>query len=132
MKNPSSIPSQLRAMTSADAATLLMKTFPVGSAGYSEAFRLMSHRSWKRPDQIRLARFYLQKMPFASEKPYAVFSSFMAIPSLVHVMRELIPQKKEDRQLVHYHLIPVLKKHVRSEKGRSAVRSLSNELSPPA
>lgn len=126
------MPNQLRALASADAATLLMKTFPAGSAGYSEAFRLISHRSWKRPDQIRLARFYLQKMPFASEKPYAVFSSFMAIPSLVHVMRELLPQNKEDRQLVHYHLIPVLNKYVRSEKGRIALRSLLNELSSPA
>jgi hypothetical protein len=128
MRSDNLIEHRLKNLASDEAATLLMATFPVESAGYSGAFRVMSHRSWKRPDQVRLARFYLQKMPYASAMPYEILSSFMALPALIAVLRERLPADSDDRQLVAYHLIPALTKNIRSERDRIAVDYLSDEL----
>ncbi|MFA6070214.1 MAG: hypothetical protein WC810_16655 [Janthinobacterium sp.] len=63
----------LRKMASAKAADCLITRYPMDSPDYWEVFQVLPHVSWKRADQIRLAQQYLQKMPFASAKPYAVF-----------------------------------------------------------
>ena len=57
---------KLGEMSSKHAADWLVLTYPVGSAGYGSAIALITHRSWKRSDQIRLAKHYLSKLPFAS------------------------------------------------------------------
>jgi len=56
-----------------------METYPQGSAGSGQAIRLMRHFSWKRPDQIRLAKHYLASIPFANKEGYEVFLSFMSV-----------------------------------------------------
>ncbi|MRW83043.1 hypothetical protein GJ698_02930 [Pseudoduganella sp. FT26W] len=62
-----------------DAATFLLEAFPLEALNHSEAFCVMVHSSWKRDDQIRLARSYLSKIPFASAMPYEAFASFMSL-----------------------------------------------------
>jgi hypothetical protein len=62
-----------------DAATFLLEAFPLEALNHSEAFCVMVHSSWKRDDQIRLARCYLRKMPFASATPYREFASLMSL-----------------------------------------------------
>lgn len=120
--------NQLGKMSSAAAATFLMEKFPLDDPNYGEAFKVMAHRSWKRPDQIRLARFYLRKMPFATAKPYEVFASFMALPILISIVKEVLSAKPDDRQFVAYHVTPVLKNNVKSEADRSIVDQFLNEL----
>ncbi|MQA21150.1 hypothetical protein [Rugamonas rivuli] len=128
MTNQAMIETKLKGLPSEDAATLLMETFPVEASNYSEAFKMMAHRSWKRPDQIRLARFYLRKMPFASSKPYEVFASFMSLPTLIAVVKEALPSKPNDRQFIAYHVTPVLKKNIKTESDRDVVNRFIIEL----
>ncbi|RFA30964.1 hypothetical protein CAI21_03020 [Alkalilimnicola ehrlichii] len=105
---------QLRALPSTEAAAWLMDKYGVGQTNWGEAFILLPHRSWSREDQIRLARYYFQKMPFAQSRPYEVFASFMSLPLLVQVLGECMPRAKADIELVRYYLAPVLKKKARS------------------
>lgn len=127
MKNPI-IEARLKGLPSEDAATLLMETFPLESSDYSEAFRIMAHRSWKRPDQVRLARFYLRKSPFATAKPYEVFASFMSLPTLISVVKEAMSNKPSDRQFIAYHVTPVLKKNIKTESDRNLVNEFITEI----
>jgi hypothetical protein len=120
--------NQLNELISEDAATLLMETYPITAHNYSEAFIVMNYRSWKQVDQIRLARFYLQKMPFASSKPYEVFASFMALPVFIEIIRELLPNKIDDQKLIAYHLIPVIRKFYNAEKNVDIVNNFIIEL----
>jgi hypothetical protein len=124
------IENKLKTLTSAQAATLLMETFPVERPNYSEAFKIIAHRSWKRPDQVRLARFYLKKLPFANSKPYEVFASFMAIPTLISVFKEVLPSKSDDLQFFVYYVAPILTKNVKSENDRYIVEEFLSELDP--
>jgi hypothetical protein len=128
MTNQTTIVTKLKELQSEDAATLLMKTFPAEAQDYSEAFKIMAHRSWKRSDQIRLARFYLKKMPFANAKPYEIFASFMSLATLIGVVKESLPSKLNDRQFIAYHVAPVLKKNIRTETDRAAVDKFLTEL----
>ena|SRR5579875_3183084 len=120
--------NQLNELTSEDAATLLMETYPITADNYSEAFIVMNYRSWEKVDQIRLARFYLQKMPFASSKPYEVFASFMSLPILIGIVNELLPAKIDDQKLMAYYLIPVIRKFADSEKNSDIINNFLIEL----
>jgi hypothetical protein len=128
MSNQAMIESKLKGLPSDEAATLLMETFPVEASNYSEAFKVMLHRSWKRSDQIRLARFYLRKMPFANSKPYEAFASFMSLPTLISVVKEALSNKPNDRQFVAYYVTPVLKKSIKTENDRYIVNQFIVEL----
>jgi len=128
MNNQVMIENQIKKMPSDAAATFLMKTFPVEDPNYGNAFKIMTHRSWSRDDQIRLARFYLKKMPFATSKPYEVFASFMAIKTLISVVKEALPTKPNDREFVAYYVEPVLKKNIKSEADRNSVNKFLSEL----
>lgn len=106
---------QLRAMSSVEAATWLMQTYRIGEPSWGEAIQLIPHRSWRRADQMALARYYLQGMPYASERPYEAFLSFMSIPNFLRVMREHLPNSTLDHLgLLHYHLFPLLERHAKS------------------
>lgn len=131
MNNQAKIETRLKGLASEDAASLLMETFPIESENYSEAFKIMAHRSWKKNDQLRLARFYLRKTPFANSKPYEVFASFMSLPTLISVVKEAISNKPDDRQFIIYHVAPVLKKNIKTEKDRGLVDSFIMELDSP-
>lgn len=70
---------KLGKMSSRYAADWLVLTHPIGIADYGNAIALITRRPWKRSDQIRLARHYLGKLPFASARVYEAFLSFMSI-----------------------------------------------------
>ena len=107
---------QLRAMSSDEAAAWLMQTYKVGKPSWGEAIQLLPHRSWKASDQVALARYYLQRMPFASEQPYEAFISFMSVPNFLMVLREHLPNASSDRLgLLHYHLSTLLKRRAKSD-----------------
>ena len=59
---------RLRAFSSEEAADYLLSNYGVESPNYGEAFVLLSHRSWKRSDQVRLARQTYQKSRIFSER----------------------------------------------------------------
>lgn len=128
MNNHTQIETKLNGLASEDAASFLMETFPIEAANYSEAFKVIAHRSWKKTDQLRLARFYLKKTPFVSSKPYEVFASFMSVSALISVLKETISDKPNDRQFIAYHVAPVLKKSIKTEKDRDLVANFITEL----
>jgi hypothetical protein len=130
MDSIAEIMEHIKTLPSDAAATLLMKIFPIESLNYSDAFQVLAHRSWSRADQIRLACFYLQKMPFASPRPYEVFASFMDLPRLITIVKERLPANSNDRRLVAYHVMPVLTKNIKSQHDRRALDILCDELSP--
>ncbi|MHA4867672.1 hypothetical protein ACXZ1M_08215 [Duganella sp. PWIR1] len=105
-----------------------METFPLDASNWSEALRIMAHRSWKRPDQMRLARFYLKKMPFAAATPYEVFASFMSVPRLIAVIKEALPSTPAERQLVAYYVCRVLRKNIKTDRDRDMVERFVAEL----
>lgn len=122
------ISAELGQMTSAQAADWLIETYPVDGAEYGDAITLIPHRSWKRPDQLRLARHYLKKMPFASSRPYEAFASFMSFDLFMQVIKEQLPSSKEDVDLLLYHLSPVMKKIAKSDSDRELIRSFIAEI----
>jgi hypothetical protein len=128
MNNQAKIETKIKKLASEDAASFLMETFPVEAENYSEAFRVMAHRSWKKTDQLRLARFYLKKTPFVNSKPYEVFASFMSLPSFISVVKEAISNKPNDLQFIAYYVAPVLVRSIKTEKDRNIVNRFMAEL----
>lgn len=119
----------LRKMTSSDAADWLIMTYPAGAPDYWEVFQLIPHLSWKRADQVRLAKHYLQRMPFASAKAYDVFASFMSFDLFIKAIREQLPVERSDLDLLLYHLHPVLEKSAKTDSDRELMRSFIADLS---
>lgn len=128
MNNQTKLETKLKSLASEDAASYLMETFPIEAENYGEAFKVMGHRSWKKNDQLRLARFYLKKIPFANSKPYEVFASFMSLPNLISVVKEVVTNKPNDSDLLVYYVAPVLKHSIKTEKDRSLVEKFIVEL----
>jgi hypothetical protein len=121
------ISAELNQMTSAQAADWLIENFPVDRTDYGDAITLIPHRSWKRSDQLRLARHYFQKIPFASPRPYEAFASFMSFDNLMKVIKEFLPSKREDIELLIYHFSPVLKKAAKTDGDLEVMRSFIAE-----
>lgn len=114
--------SDLRNKGSSEAADWLIGHYPAGGANSGEAFTIISHLSWKRSDQQRLADHYLSGLPFASARPYEVFASFMKVPLLIEIMRKYLPTG-DRRQLFEYHAAPVLTRAAKTPEDREAVDS---------
>ena len=110
----------LAAMSSSDAATWLMETFPLEREGWGEALVLMPHRSWKRADQLRLARYYLSRIPFAGPRGYEAFLSFMSVPRMLAVLKEHLPADPDRRSLLAYYLGPLLARRTAGSAADSA------------
>ena len=123
-----SLASDLRKMSSSEAAEWLIDRYPVGSAGWGEAITIMPHRSWKKADQVRLARHYLSRLPYANAKPYEVFASFMKISRLVDILRENTPNSAWDRKLLEYHVGRVLAQAIKKPEDREIVENFISEL----
>lgn len=118
----------LRKLSSEDAATWLMENYPVGNLNSADMCFLMGHRSWKKPEQIQLAKYYLSKTPFANAKPYEVFASFMSIANLATIMLEYVPVTAAHRNILAYHLEPILKQRQKSAADQVAISRLLIEL----
>jgi hypothetical protein len=119
---------ELKSMESGAAAAYLIDNFPVSSPNYWFVFDLLKSRSWKRSDQVRLARYYLQKAPFADARPYEVFASFMSVELFMEVVRAVMPRGKSDIDLFVYHLKPVLLRMAKTGKDVGKVEALLIEL----
>src|SRR5262245_9934105 len=117
-------------MTSKDAADWLIEHFPRRNPDCGRALQAISHRSWLPRDQIRLAEHYLSRLPFASEKPYEVFASFMKVTTLLDILRKNLPSEDGGRRLFEYHVRPVLLRTAKTPKDRDAVTRFLYELKP--
>ncbi|MEJ0058208.1 MAG: hypothetical protein WDM79_00765 [Terricaulis sp.] len=112
--------ARLRAMGSAQAATYLIEN---GRQSWRPTFILIQHLSWKVADQMRLAEHFLPKKPFADAFPYTVFASFMAADHFLAAIDHVWPDEKADRDLLEYHLGPILHEFEKTEKGKLAVQT---------
>ncbi len=115
--------TELGKMTSSQAADWLIATYPVDGAEHATAIALLSHRSWKRADQARLAKHYFKKLPFASSRMYEAFASFMSIELLVGSIRNQMPTDGSDINLLLYHLIPVLERSAKNDADRELIKA---------
>ena len=116
-------------MRSDEAATWLIENYKIADQHYGEVFTLIPHRSWEKDDQLRLARCFLQALPFASGRPYEAFASFMPIRTLVKVIRECLPNVAPDRiSLLQYYLCPLLRERAQTEADVRAGNELMHEL----
>lgn len=120
--------SKLRELNSADAVDFLIDVYPSNSVNYGQVFDLLNRRSWKKADQIKLARYYFKRLPFASAKPYEVFSSFMSLHNFINVLKEFLPADKSDLHLLKYHVEPILRKCAKSEKEEMLVGEFLSSL----
>ena len=111
----------IKSLNSAEAATWLVHEFPVSSLEYGRAFDLIKQRSWKKSEQLMLCRYYMQKVPFASPKPYETFASLMSLRAFLSILKEVYPKKKEDLQLFLYHLKPVLSRNISAATDKEEV-----------
>ncbi len=111
----------LRKLTSAEAADWLLENCPLGSKAWGDAMSLLPHLSWKEADQLKLARHYLSKIPYASAKPYEVFVSFMTLGNFIRVLKEFLPSQEEDKSLLKYHLKSVLSNAATTDAARKSV-----------
>lgn len=119
---------ELRNLESEEAATWLMSKYPIESPDYGEAIMLMPHRSWKKADQIRLGKYYLQKIPFANGKAYEMFASFMPIQTMIKIIQEQLKEANVNVDLLLYHLTPVLKKYAKSASDNDVINQFLSEI----
>jgi hypothetical protein len=122
-----SIVQDLRKLGSSEAATWLMAQYPADDRRAGEALLIIAHLSWMKPDQIRLAEYYLQGLPFATARPYEVFASFMEISRLIAIMRPYV-LKSERKDLFLYHVGPVLTQAAKSPRNQDIVKNFLEEL----
>lgn len=121
----------IRAMSSPDAADWLMHAYPAGSFNNGHAFNLLTRRSWLRGDQVRLADHYLAGIPFASDRPYLIFLSFMSVRRFVAVLRNALPSDKSRLRLLRYHLSSDTVLRAISEQDRAVLAAFLTEIDQP-
>lgn len=114
--------AQLVKMSSDQAADWLMTKYPIETADWGEALLLIPHRTWKRSDQKRLAKYYFRKLPFSGSRGYESFAAVMSIKLLVGCVAEAIPVEESRIELLLYYLIPVLNGAAKNESDRQLIR----------
>ena len=83
--------SYIRSLSSEDAATFLIEQYGNGWPV------TMTHRSWRKADQIRLARVFIQGRVHATGRGYKDFLSFMSIDAFLKVVEEGLPRVAPDQ-----------------------------------
>jgi hypothetical protein len=101
---------ELRKLPSHEAADLILERYPLDSSMWGNVITLIEHLSWKVPDQVRLAEYYLSRLPHASDRGYSVFLNMMQLERVLAVIERHWPQNTADVDLLLYYLRPVLKK----------------------
>lgn len=122
------IAQDLRKMEPGRRSDWLIENFPIESPDYWEVFQVIPHVSWKRTEQIRLAKYYLSRRPLASSAPYAAFASLMSFSLFNAIIGELIPADNGDRELFLYHLLPVLERYAKTMHDKEIMNSLLQKL----
>jgi hypothetical protein len=92
-----------------------MERYPLGSPNSGEPITILSHLSWKKADQVRLAEYYLSNMPFANAWAYKAFARVMSVHHLVEIMKKHIPSD-DRKQLLEYHVATVLASAARAKR----------------
>ena len=87
---------ELKKLPSHEAADLILERYPLDSAMWGNAITLIEHLSWKVPDQVRLAEYYLSRLPHASDRGYSVFLNVMQLERLLAVIERNWPQNAAD------------------------------------
>ncbi len=108
-------------MGSKDAATWLLDRYPAGTMDSGTAILAISHLSWKRADQTRLARHYLSTIPHARAVAYRAFASIMSIPRFLAVIEEYVPAAENRRDLLFYYLVPTLRQAARTDSDNAVI-----------
>ena len=112
----------LRSMSSEAAANWLMQKYE--KLPYS-----LSHRSWKRQDQHRLAHFYLRdKLPFVSHHGYEAFLSSMSVKTFLNIVRLYMPQNRVKLGLLLYYIAPTLRKYQKNDKDKIIISGFISEV----
>lgn len=96
---------------------------PLGSYRWGEALILIRHMSWKAEDQLRLARHYLARMPYADGRAYEAFASVMSLDRFLLVLDEHWPSDPSDRQLSLYCLGGAFDMFEKNAANDAAIRS---------
>ena len=109
----------LRTMSSEEAASWLLGKYPDGGQG----LRLLRHRSWRRPEQARLADYYLQRMPFAAGWPYEALLAVMSVPRFLKAVEAHFPEDANDVRLALYYLRPALRDAAKSDRDHALIKS---------
>ncbi len=100
----------IRELSSEEAATYLIEN-------HSYAPVIMKHRSWKKPDQIRLSKAFVQGQVHATYRVYSDFLSFMSITLFLKVVEEGLAQIDPDRlDLLYYYFNIALGRAAKTEK----------------
>ncbi len=124
--------AQLASLDSAQAAERLIDMYPLESVDFSEGLLLISHLSWKKSDQKKLARHFFKKLPFASARGYEAFASFMSVNNMLECVRERFPMSSSDMNLLLYHLIPVLSLAAKNDQDRQLVLAFLKDFDSDA
>ena len=118
----------LRKMSSGEAADWLLTHYPADSENIGEGLSIASHLSWKKADQLRLAEHFLSRVPFASARPYQMLASIMPVHRLVAALKERIPSDESGRDLLWYHVGPVLSRAARTARDQQAAQALMSDV----
>lgn len=121
---------ELRTLSSEEAADYLIRCYPATSTESGKAYSALSHRSWKKQDQVRLAKEYLKKVPFASGAPYKAFLSFMAPRRMLAILTDFVPDDASGRDLLFYHLMPLLLTAGKTDADKQAISSFKEKFAP--
>jgi len=119
---------RLKAMECGAAADALMASYPAGSPNWGAAIELIGHLSWPKKDQVKLAKHYLSRLPFANAKPYEVFANIMSLPTLLQILKEYAPSNDRDKNLFRYYAKPALERAKPSDSDRKMVEEFFSNI----
>lgn len=89
---------------------------------------MIPHVSWGRPEQERLANYYLRERPFANPDPYKVFAAIMSFSRFIKIMQGMIPRDSADREMLLYHLRPILENSPQTARDKGLATALIDNL----
>lgn len=95
-------------MSSSEGLEWLVERFPLDSEGWGQALILLDHASFPKKEARQLARYYLARAPYASDRPYRVFAKQLGLSGLLNVLGEMVPKLQPESDLLLYHLKPLL------------------------
>lgn len=99
---------QLRNTPSSEAVDWLLTHYPLEVESWGEALALIGHSSFSKIDARRLAVHYLSQAPYASDRAYKVFAKLLGLHDILSILSEVVPESHPRRDLLLYHLRPLL------------------------
>ncbi len=100
--------AELRQMPPSEGAEWLVKHFPLESEQWGKALILLDRARFPKKEAQQLARYYLARAPYASDRPYRVFAKLLGVEGLLKVLGDILPQLRPRADLLLYHLKPLL------------------------